>query len=64
MRGAAEQSSAACGGGRARLVSWSPHDCLDSLAGQPTDRLEMPVPDCLAATVVLPDFLVAPTELS
>jgi hypothetical protein len=64
MRGASEQSSAACGGGRARLLSWSPQDCLDSLAGQLTDCLEMPVPDCLAAAVVLPDFLVAPTGLS
>jgi hypothetical protein len=47
-----------------RTVSRSPPDCLDNLAGQLTDCLAMPVPECLAAPAVGPDCLVPAAELS
>jgi hypothetical protein len=47
-----------------RTVSRSPPDCLASLARQQTDYLAMPVPDCLAAPAITPDFLVSAAGLS
>jgi hypothetical protein len=47
-----------------RTVSRSPPDCLGSLARQWTGCLAMPVPDCLAAPAIAPDFLVSATGLS
>jgi hypothetical protein len=47
-----------------RTISRSPPDCLGSLARQRTDCLAMPMPDCLAAPAIAPDFLVSAAGLS